>query len=798
MRLQSGFLWALFLLVSACANQVGGPPPGFCRTDSDCPSGTCGPNATCIGGAANADGGAGTGDGGFQHSDGGGSGIDGGGVMRDGGGSGSDGGVAGDDGGVAGGDGGTVTGGADNCDPTMVPRSQCHDPNSRRPCGCSTGTCVQGYQICMGEFYGPCMNAIGPAPEECDGRDHNCDGIPNNRPGGCDCQNGDTRPCFNDPNSAAFEGMGTCHAGTQTCTDGHWGSCQGSVEPQPGNCNLASCAGGPNPGCTCIIGNTQSCYDGPAGTAGKGICHAGMQACIASSPSGSMWGPCQGEQVPEDEKCDGLDHNCDGIPNNPPGGCVCTMGQSQSCYSGPAGSLTVDGGTCHAGTQPCVLSDGGINSWGACTGEVVPVPGDCDHPSCTGPNNPNDGCACINTRTQSCYTGPAGTQGNGICVGGNQTCVGGAWGTCAGQVTPDTQDSCAPGNATQANYSQFTTYDRNCNGLLDRRNPVATPTASAKDRFNSVIPPANLVFPPPAGFAYAVHVPPLATVTLMGGATDLDGAGSFSYQWRLLSAPQNNTAGISGAPGGTPNDISTQQNPTLFAQLAGEYDIGVRAIDSTGCLSDEVKVQMLVVPEAGIHLELSWDEPLDMDIQVTNGDSTPFSLTVGSANNCFWGHLNASWNGVSCTLKIDDLIGCNPEDIQLTGTPANGSTYGVYAHVFCNHRGHLRAVTTNGYACYETNYTNSVTATLNAYINGSPAASISRSLTNGAVWKIATLTYNAGSWNITRDDQLQTSIQECDNTSGEATCVCNDPSMEVSSNDLYCGPTGAACRQKYP
>jgi hypothetical protein len=41
--------------------------------------------------------------------------------------------------------------------------------------------------------------------------------------------------------------------------------------------------------------------------------------------------------------------------------------------------------------------------------------------------------------TQTCYDGPAGTSGVGPCHGGNRTCVGGAFGSCVGQVLPNSE-----------------------------------------------------------------------------------------------------------------------------------------------------------------------------------------------------------------------------------------------------------------------------------------------------------------------------------------------------------------------
>jgi hypothetical protein len=60
----------------------------------------------------------------------------------------------------------------------------------------------------------------------------------------------------------------------------------------------------------CTPGSTQSCYDGPAGTEGQGICKAGQQTC---ADDGASWGPCVGEVLPKPEDCaTPEDENCDG------------------------------------------------------------------------------------------------------------------------------------------------------------------------------------------------------------------------------------------------------------------------------------------------------------------------------------------------------------------------------------------------------------------------------------------------------------------------------------------------------
>jgi len=63
-------------------------------------------------------------------------------------------------------------------------------------------------------------------------------------------------------------------------------------------------------------------------------------------------------------------------------------------------------------------------------------------------------CPCTGSETKSCYDGPAGTEGVGICRAGTQTCSNGWFGSCQGQVTPQTE-ICGDNQ------------DNNCNGQID-------------------------------------------------------------------------------------------------------------------------------------------------------------------------------------------------------------------------------------------------------------------------------------------------------------------------------------------
>ena len=253
-----------------------------------------------------------------------------------------------------------------------------------------------------------------------------------------DCQDGHQRKCF--PGDAKLVGVGICKAGNQVCKDGSWEACKGYVPPKRETCDKLdnNCDGkvDENGICgSCKPGQTKDCYDGPAGTKDKGICKGGKQTCTSQR----AWGPCEKTTTPQKEVCNKKDDDCDGKTDED-GVCgSCEPGKTQKCYSGPAG--TEGKGECKPGTQTCTKD----RKWGKCEKDTTPKAETCNQKDddCDGKTDEDGICgSCTPGKTQSCYGGPKGTEGKGICKTGTQTCTSAKkWGPCQGAVAPQ-EETC--------------------------------------------------------------------------------------------------------------------------------------------------------------------------------------------------------------------------------------------------------------------------------------------------------------------------------------------------------------------
>jgi hypothetical protein len=124
-----------------------------------------------------------------------------------------------------------------------------------------------------------------------------------------------------------------------------------------------------------------------------------------------------------------------------------------SCAHVCASNEICRGGVC---TQLGACPSGQTNCGSGCV-DLQTNPnhcGSCGHACATGEVCSAGVCGCASGSTRPCYSGPAGTAGVGACHAGTQTCVGGAWGACAGEVTPKAE-ICGNG------------IDDDCDGVID-------------------------------------------------------------------------------------------------------------------------------------------------------------------------------------------------------------------------------------------------------------------------------------------------------------------------------------------
>lgn len=167
---------------------------------------------------------------------------------------------------------------------------------------------------------------------------------------------------------------------------------------------------------------------------------------------------------------------------------------------------------------------------------------------------------------------------------------------------------------------------------------------------------------------------PPRTQIILDGLSSVDPHGSpiVEYLWTVRSAPPNSNASLS--------DVASAR-PSVYLDLAGTYVFELTVRNQDGYWdSTPDRVQILAVPEQGLYIELTWDQPSDLDLHLMEWDGPPFSPA-----DCTWCNPQPSW-GANGPLNDPELVvstveGFGPE-IAAIDEPEYGTTYTLGVHYY--------------------------------------------------------------------------------------------------------------------
>jgi len=165
------------------------------------------------------------------------------------------------------------------------------------PSSCGLGVCKHTVTGCVYGTPVECDPFEGAGDEICNGLDSDCNGVVDDVPGGCECQEGEVQECG--------VNTGECKKGTQSCVGGKWTECSGQapvVEVCDGKDN--DCDGTVDNG---VEGMGVPCGNEDLTNPAEGGCEQGSLACEGGELA------CPGLVEPSAEVCDGIDNDCDSV-----------------------------------------------------------------------------------------------------------------------------------------------------------------------------------------------------------------------------------------------------------------------------------------------------------------------------------------------------------------------------------------------------------------------------------------------------------------------------------------------------
>ena len=158
---------------------------------------------------------------------------------------------------------------------------------------CGKGVCFHTVEVCVAGNKKTCDPYEGAAPEACDGKDNDCDGMVDEDLGSTTC------------------GIGACFHTQANCKGGVLQACIPTEGATPEACD------GLDNDCNAKVDDGLGTL-----TCGQGICKHSVSVCIGGIPQ--TCDPMQGA-IPE--MCDGVDNDCDGVADEDLGQTTCGLGQ---------------------------------------------------------------------------------------------------------------------------------------------------------------------------------------------------------------------------------------------------------------------------------------------------------------------------------------------------------------------------------------------------------------------------------------------------------------------------------------
>jgi hypothetical protein len=193
---------------------------------------------------------------------------------------------------------------------------------------------------------------------------------------------------------------------------------------------------------------------------------------------------------------------------------------------------------------------------------------------------------------------------------------------------------------------------------------------------------------------------------------DLNDAHPLLYEWELIGRPELSRTYIMN-----PN----LEEPDLFIDVAGLYEIQLVVTDFNGLVSEPDICEVNVVPDEDLYIALSWDtNNADLDLHLV-----PAGSRLWGPLTCFWCCQVPIWPldwGIP-VYALDNTVGYGPENINVSVPGEN--TFSIRAHYFHNGGG------------------GATEATVSIYIDGMLTETISQTIPDdGHVWKVGTVTFD--------------------------------------------------------